>query len=182
MHARFPADDASSQRQPLLPEILRLLLTPVPLFLLQPILGSIGAHVARARPELFARLGPHARKCYLIDPVDLPFGLALAPDPDNPVLWAYRRGQPPRHDACISGAFIDLFGMIDGALDGDALFFTRALRITGDTEAVVTLRNALDDLDGSIVDDVGGALGIFAKPAGLAIAALRALQARSRNA
>ena len=49
--------------------------------------------------------------------------------------------------------------MVDGHLDGDALFFSRELIVEGDTEAVVVLRNALDDLDGSIADDVAAFYG-----------------------
>lgn len=52
-----------------------------------------------------------------------------------------------------------LLGMIDGRYDGDALFFTRDLCVEGDTEAVVCLRNALDDVDGSIADDVASFFG-----------------------
>lgn len=49
--------------------------------------------------------------------------------------------------------------MIDGRYDGDALFFTRDLSVEGDTEAVVCLRNALDDVEGSIADDVAAFFG-----------------------
>lgn len=38
-------------------------------------------------------------------------------------------------------------------------FFSRDLIVEGDTEAVVCLRNALDDLDGSITDDVARFFG-----------------------
>ncbi|TAK47040.1 MAG: sterol-binding protein [Xanthobacteraceae bacterium] len=154
---------------------------PIPLMLVQPILATIGSRVASGRPELFERLGHHAQKCFVIDPIDLPFVLALRPVPEAPKLTAHRRSDLPAHDACIAGSFINLFDMIDGALDGDALFFSRDLRITGDIEAAVALRNALDDLDGSIFDDVGTAFGPFSKPAALAIAGLRSLRGRSRS-
>ncbi|NEW89604.1 sterol-binding protein, partial [Rhodopseudomonas sp. WA056] len=36
-------------------------------------------------------------------------------------------------------------GMTDGSYDGDALFFSRDIEIDGDMEAVVALRNAIDD-------------------------------------
>jgi predicted lipid carrier protein YhbT len=68
--------------------------------------------------------------------------------------------------------------MIDGSLDGDALFFSRDLRISGDTEAVVTLRNALDDLDGSVVDTV---LRSFGPLSGIAALALGAIRERSKR-
>jgi predicted lipid carrier protein YhbT len=165
-----------------LPGIVNLLLTPLPLFALQPLLKPIAVHVARTQPQLFTRLGPHAGKRFLIDPLDLPFGLALMPDSEKPLLQGYRREQPPAHDARIAGAFLDLFGLIDGSADGDALFFSRELQITGDTEAVVALRNALDDMEGSLMDIVGGAFGPLSKPASLAIDGLRAIRARNAHA
>ena len=156
-----------------------MLLTPIPLFVLQPILTRMAAHVARTRPELFARLGPHVSKRFLIDPVDLPFVLVLIPDAARPSLNAYRRAQKPPHDAAIAGTFLDLLDMIDGSLDGDALFFSRDLRVSGDTEAVVALRNALDDFEGNVVDSFAGAFGLLSAPATLAISALRAIRSRS---
>lgn len=155
---------------------------PVPLAVIQPILGHIASHVAQARPELFARLGPHAGKRFLIDPIDLPFVLVLSPEVDRPNLQAYRRYENPAHDAGIAGKFFNLLDMIDGTLDGDALFFSRDLRVTGDTEAVVALRNALDDFEGSALDSAVGALGPLAKPAALAVSAMRAIRSRRRHA
>ncbi len=63
--------------------------------------------------------------------------------------------------------------MIDGSLDGDALFFSRALRVTGDTEAVVALRNALDDFEGSALESVVGSFGLLTTPAMLALSLWR---------
>jgi predicted lipid carrier protein YhbT len=146
------------------------LLAPVPLPVLQPLLRRIARRAAMQRPELFERLGPHKDKRYIIDPVNMPFILLLCPDPRRPRLRAYRRGHAPGHDARIAGTFLTLLNMIDGHLDGDALFFTRDLTVEGDTEAVVVLRNSLDDLDGSIADDIAASFGL---PARLALGALR---------
>ena len=44
-------------------------------------------------------------------------------------------------------------------MDGDALFFSRDLMIEGDTEAVVCLRNALDDMDSNVIDEAAKAFG-----------------------
>jgi predicted lipid carrier protein YhbT len=159
----------------------RLLLAAMPLVLLQPILGHIAAHVADSRPELFARLGVHASKRFLIDPSDLPFVLVLGPNPARPQLRAYRRSEQPRHDAAIAGMFLNLLDLIDGSLDGDAQFFSRDLRVSGDVEAVVALRNALDDCEGGALDSVVAALGPLSKPAALVVSALRASRARSRH-
>jgi predicted lipid carrier protein YhbT len=157
----------------LLQQLPSLLLAPVPLALLQPILNRVAARVALDRPELFARLGPHADKRFLIDPTDLPFVLVLRPERERPRLTAHRRGERQRHDAAIAGSFMTLLEMIDGSRDGDAMFFSRDLKVAGDTEAVVALRNALDDCEGSALDSVVAGLGPLSVPAALALSAIR---------
>ena len=157
------------------------LLRFLPLPLLQPILTLISTQVARAQPDVFARLGPHALKSFVIDPTDFPFVLVLKPRPDAPSLSARRRGDVPHSDACIAGSFLDLFDLIDGSLDGDALFFSRKLRVTGDTEAVVALRNALDDVDGGLVASVTRAFGPLSGLATMTVSHFRALGGRGKN-
>ena len=153
------------------------LMPPPPLFLLQPLLARVVRRVAALHPALFDRLGPHARDRFLLDVGGLPFLLLLVPDPAAPRLQALRRAGPvPPHEARIAGRFLDLLGLIDGGADGDALFFSRDLDISGDTEAVVCLRNALDDVEGSIAEDVAG---IFGPPGRLALASLRRAQDRA---
>lgn len=147
-----------------------LRLAPVPLFLLQPLLGRIVRKIAARRPEIFGRIGPHTHKRFQIDPVNLPFVLMLYPDPAAPRLRAVRRHNAPAHDARIAGSLLTLLAVADGRLDGDALFFTRELMIEGDTEAAVCLRNALDDLEGSIADDIAD---MFGPPGRAGLALLR---------
>lgn len=161
--------------------IPRLLLSPIPLFAIQPILNTIASHVARSRPDLFARLGPHLNKRFLIDPVELPFVLVLIPNPAAPHLQAFRRHQRPQHDASITGTFFKLFEMMEGTSDGDALFFNRDLIITGDIEAIVSLRNALDDFDGNVADSALEVLGPLSRPAAVVISMLRASNAGGRR-
>lgn len=115
--------------------------------------------IAVLHPDLFARLGPWTQAGFLIDPVNLPFALFLRPDPAAPVLRAVSRHEPPAHEAAIAGRFLDLLRLVDGAEDGDALFFSRELTITGNTEAVVCLRNALDDVEGSVAQDAADLFG-----------------------
>ncbi|QQG37286.1 MAG: SCP2 sterol-binding domain-containing protein [Micavibrio aeruginosavorus] len=152
----------------------RRLLAPLPLPLLQPILSRVIRKTAENRPELFGRLGIHQNKTYLVDPTNMPFVFLLTPDSSQPRLRACRRGRhAPSYDARIAGTFLTLLNMIDGSLDGDALFFTRDLIVEGDTEAVVVLRNALDDLDGSIVDDLADQFGPLGRAA---VSALRRIR------
>jgi len=101
--------------------------------------------------------------------------LVLKPRPEAPSLSAWRRNDAPFSHARIAGTFLNLFDLIDGSLDGDALFFSRKLRVTGDTEAVVALRNALDDVDGGVVESITRAFGPLAPVATMTVSHLRRL-------
>lgn len=147
----------------------------LPLPLLRLGLGAVARRLARLRPDLFARMGAHARKRFLIDPADLPLVFLMVPDTTAPQLSAYAREDCPAHDGAISGRFLDLLDLIDGEQDGDALFFNRVLSVTGDVEAVVAMRNALDDFDGDLVREI---LGVFGPLAGAGAAALSFLRNR----
>lgn len=131
----------------------------LPLFLLQPLCARVVRTVARNHPEMFARLGAHQTSRFLIEPSDLPFALYLRPNARNPVLQILPRRANPAHEARIAAPFLQLLRLIDGELDGDALFFSRELRVSGDTEAVVSLRNAIDDMDSSLAASAADAFG-----------------------
>lgn len=165
--------EAASPTKPPFQDLPHHIFAPVPLPFLQPLLRRIIKRAARTRPELFNRLGLHKDKRYLIDPLNMPFVFLLSPDSQKPELRAYRRPVKIAYDSRIAGTFLTLLDMVDGRLDGDALFFTRDLIIEGDTEAVVVLRNALDDLEGSIADDIAATFGA---PARMALSALRRIR------
>lgn len=135
-----------------------------PLFLLQPVLQRIVRHVVKQHPELFERLEHGAQKTFLIDAKGIPFLLLLKPDPLNPSLVARSRHDEIQYDVLVSGKFATLLRMIDSQTDSDALFFNRDILITGDTEAIVLLRNALDDMETTLADDVAQAFGPLARP------------------
>ena len=150
---------------PTLPPAVRILLRPLPLLPLQLVLGRMVTHLGRHRPGIFTRLGTHADKVYLIDATDLPFAFRLRPQPERPVLEVCRREKAGTWQVRIAGPLAALLGMIHGSLDGDALFFSRDLYVEGDTEAVLALRNALDDAEIDLLSEVTAALG----PAGPAV-------------
>lgn len=156
-----------------LPKIVGILTAPLPLFPVQPILRRMVLEVTRKRPELFERLGPHIHSTYVIDVAEMPFVLRLRPDPDAPGLSAHRRTEQINADARITGPFAALFDVMDGAADSDALFFSRDISISGNTEAAVCLRSALDDLDGSIVEDLIQMSGPLYAPLRFALTRLR---------
>ncbi|HMA13707.1 MAG: ubiquinone anaerobic biosynthesis accessory factor UbiT, partial [Bacteroidota bacterium] len=114
---------------------------------------------ARRHREVFARLGRHAAQTYLIDPLDLPFAFRLRPRPARPTLEVLHRPVARGWDARIAGRLSALLGMVHGTLDGDALFFSRDLVVEGDVEAVLALRNALDDAEVDLVSELLAVLG-----------------------
>lgn len=138
--------------------------------LVQPLLSRVVRRIAAHHPSLFARLGLHQGTNFLIDPVDLPFALHLRPDPAALLFRAVPRDAAPQAGATIRGRFMLLLELIDSEEDGDAAFFSRDLEVSGDTEAVVRLRNALDDVDGSIAEE---AAALFGPPGRAILARLR---------
>ena len=71
-----------------------------------------------------------------------------------------------------------LIELLEGRVDGDALFFSRDLAIEGDTEVVLMLRNAVDSEVIDVLDDL---TSVFGPLAGLARkAAVGALSVFSR--
>ncbi len=140
---------------PTLPPIVALAIRPLPLAPLQPLLALLVHRIRQHHPGIFERLDGHAEKRFGIDPTDLPFAFVLEPKRLRPRLVAVRT-LPAGLDVRIGGSFACLTGLIDGDLDGDALFFSRDVVIEGDIEAVLALRNAIDDAQ---VDMLGEALG-----------------------
>ncbi len=125
----------------------------LPLLPLEIIVRRLLANAMAARPSLAERLGEHAGCTFVIDPVDCPFVFLMMPGKGRSELRVRRRAEAQEHDARIAAPLVVLLGMIDGTYDGDALFFSRDLIIEGDTEAVLALRNAIEnaDLDPSTV-------------------------------
>ncbi|WP_221930910.1 SCP2 domain-containing protein [Telmatospirillum sp. J64-1] len=115
--------------------------------------------VGRRQPGLFARLGVHAEKSFLLDVTDLPFVFRLEPRRDRPHIEPRRREDAGAWDARIAGTLSALLGLVHGAADGDALFFSRDIVIEGDMEAVLALRNALDDAELDLSVEAAAAFG-----------------------
>lgn len=146
---------------PVLPRAVSLSLRPMPRAALrmggQMLLDSI----LRRHPSLLRRLGIYRDRTVLIDPTDLPFLFRLVLGPGRPHLDVLPRRKAIAGQATIRGPLAALLGLVHGAYDGDALFFSRDLTIEGDTEAVVALRNAIDDAELDLVAEMARLLGPF---------------------
>lgn len=119
----------------------------LPLFPLEISLRRLMLNALAARPGIMSRLGIHASRTFAIDPTDCPFTFILSFPKGKPSLRLVPSLASERYDARIAAPLIVLVGMLDGTYDGDALFFSRDLVIDGDTEAVLALRNAIEDAE-----------------------------------
>ena len=153
---------------------------PLPLPLLQPFLSKIFTVLIHRHPGLFERLSDLTDPTFLIDPVDLPLAFVLDATPEHPSLTAGRKANKDVA-AVIRGPLLTLIDLMEGRLDGDALFFSRALKIEGDTEAVVALRNAIDDAGINLTNDILESFGPFAPPARQALGLGGRIYARLRD-
>lgn len=140
-------------------------LEPLPLAPLTLLVRRLLAALSDRHPQMFARLGASATKTFLIDPIDLPFVFILRPDAARPSAEAVRHGRGRHADARIVAPLAVLIGLVQGAYDGDAMFFSRDLMIEGDVEAVLALRNAIDDAEIDLIAAVTGMLGPLRGPA-----------------
>ncbi len=146
---------------PQLPALLTSVMRLLPTQPLELALGRLVTSITKRHPDLFDRLGPHTSKVIGIAPTDVPVAFVLMPDAVSPRLEVWREGAAPVCDALIVGPVFALADLAEGRLDGDALFFSRDIRIEGDVEAVLALRNALDGEGLDLVREAVAPLGML---------------------
>src|SRR5690606_28686340 len=147
---------------PQLPALLTSAMRLLPTQPLELALDRLTKSIAQRHPALFDRLGEHSHKAIGIAPTDVPVIFVLMPDREAPRVEVKRTDSAPACDASIVGPLFALVDMAEGRLDGDALFFSRDIRIEGDVEAVLALRNALDGEGLDLIREATAPLGILA--------------------
>ncbi len=136
--------------------------------------------IGRSQPRLFANLTA-APPCTIgIEPTDVPHRFVLRYGGAPPSL-SLGRGTPGPVDACVKGPLAALVAMLEGRLDGDALFFSRAIAITGDSNAVVTLRNLVDRDGIDVLAAATAVFGPFDRPARAAVRVIERHLALARD-
>jgi O2-independent ubiquinone biosynthesis accessory factor UbiT len=145
-----------------LPSAIPKLLKPIPVPLAERAGQLAFTRVLDRHPALLDRLGEFANKTYCFAPIDLPFEFAVTPR--SAKVRAAHRGRILRYDTRISGPVVLLLALAEGRLDGDAEFFARQLSIDGDMEAVLALRNAIENDTVDFVRDFAPARGPLRGP------------------
>jgi predicted lipid carrier protein YhbT len=161
---------ASPGQLPTIPPLVALAMRPLPLLPLQLVLGGVLQRIHRRNPAIFDRLGRHARARFGIRPIDLPFAFVVEAKPPR---LSVVRELPKGLDARISASLANLLALLEGRVDGDALMFSRELVIEGDVEAVLALRNAIDDAQLDLAAELSSLFGPLGVPARRAFEAAR---------
>ena len=144
----------------------------------QPALAQALRTMRRRHPNVFSRLEDLGEAEFLVDPVDLPVHFRLRPAGHAPALTLHRGPPAPGWTAALRAPIATLLALLQGRCDGDAAFFGRDLVVEGDMAAALTLRNALDNAEVRLPDDLLAALGPLARPAASAAARLVPAAAR----
>lgn len=152
----------SSGRLPAVPSLVAVAMRPLPLLPLQLVLAGFLQRIWRRNPTIFERLGEHSRARFGIKPTDLPFAFVVEAAPPR---LSVVRDLPRYLDARISASLANLLALLEGKVDGDALMFSRELVIDGDIEAVLALRNAIDDAQLDLVAELSSLFGPMGEPA-----------------
>jgi predicted lipid carrier protein YhbT len=139
------------------PRLFSGLLRPIPLPLIQRLATHCLTRFINQHPDAVARLDVLDGQKLAIFPDDLPH-IFILEFKNNSLTLNLCKSIPEdeTYDAHLFGSIHDLILLLEGAVDGDALFFKRQLRIEGDMELVLTLRNALDGADINFMDLLGG--------------------------
>jgi predicted lipid carrier protein YhbT len=155
---------------PILPAVAASFLARlVPPMLMRPAFAFVMGVMRWRHPGVFGRLGPAAGALVVIEPTDLPVSFALELRPAGPVLRLATNRDRGQATATVRGPLAILIALVEGRVDGDALFFSRELAIAGDTEPVVALRNALDGEEIDLIEDILAPLGPLSGPAARAL-------------
>lgn len=167
-----PAEAVPPMHLPRLPALPARAIAFMPLAPLSVALSRFAQRLATRHPSMIRRLGVHARARFVLEPDDLPVVMTLEPRGGRPLVHLSRRALTG--DARIRGPLSALLGLVHGAYDGDALFFSRDLAIEGDTAAVLALRNAIDDAE----LDLAAEAALLAGPLGASLTRLIAVAER----
>ncbi len=184
MIEQSPQRQSSGAIQPPFSPILlaSLALRPLPVKLFTPIAAHILRRIEILYPEIFDRLEGLGHCVFSIVPTDFHCHFVISLDHGKPKIDVLpKEDSSIVADATISGPLLCLINLLEGQVDGDALFFSRELTVEGDTEAVLTLRNAVDSADISLDHILASQAGPAAPAARQILGKVSSLMARAQQ-
>ena len=140
--------------------LARVLLRALPTPLLQRMIDGLMRKMQSRHPRLFKNLERLDTASVCFEPSDVPHRFFLTFGRKEASLTVVN-SKTTACDACIKGNLQALLDMLEGRLDGDKLFFSRDIEISGKTDVVVALRNTLDREEIDLLEDVASLFGPF---------------------
>src|SRR5690606_34830255 len=104
----------------ILPRALSMPIDHAPLLLIQQGTELVFNQMLRQHPNLFDRLGSHAEKSFRFTPADLNLSFLIVPARRS--ITVSRKSANMRADASASGPLLTLLALLEGRIDGDAMF------------------------------------------------------------
>ena len=117
----------------------------------------------RHHPELFAGVQALPPTTLVIETTDLPHRFVLRFG-EKPLSISLLHGTLEA-DAELKGSLAAMIALLEGRVDSDVLFFTRELAVTGNSAAVVALRNTLERDDIDLLEEAASVAGPLHRPA-----------------
>lgn len=157
----------------------------VPRHIVERVTDIVWARMESRHPNLLKNLEKIPASLVLIDPDDIPFVFSLDLGVRPVTFSLFQEGFSDNErepTAVIRGNLEALVNMLEGHADGDALFFSRDIQITGDTSVIIALRNTLDREEISLLGEIISLCGPFAEPAKHAINIADKLASRVKRA
>jgi len=134
----------SFRRDYRVPDLVSSVLRPLPLLPLEIFLQQLTSSIVLRHPDMLQRIDRPGPLRFGIDPVDVPFAMEITLRDGSARVRLMRSLDGRLIQARITGTLAALMSLVDGEVDGDALFFSREIAVAGDISAVLALRNAVD--------------------------------------
>ncbi|MDC7684435.1 SCP2 sterol-binding domain-containing protein [Asticcacaulis sp. BYS171W] len=125
-------------------QLFGILLSQVPRSLLERLASELETLLALRHPGLSDRLGEAEGRSYRFVLKDFPIDALAKVEKSRLRIGLLDKSAVAGEDVRVSGRLAALFELLQGERDGDALFFTRDIETSGNTEALLVLRNALE--------------------------------------
>ncbi|WP_417462584.1 ubiquinone anaerobic biosynthesis accessory factor UbiT [Kordiimonas sp.] len=110
-------------------------------------LQAVVDRITSSHPDAFSRLHLTPGTLYRIAATDVGIAFMVIANPGGFRVKTAPASHPARAHVSIEAPISALIALLEGKSDGDALFFARNIQVTGDTEALLMLRNAIDSVE-----------------------------------
>ncbi len=149
--------------RPSAPYAAGLSLIPAPI--LARLVTLLTRAMRRRHPGLVAAFGRLDPAVMHVAPTDLPHRFVISFGGGRLDVRVLRAANPPPADATIRGSLMALTDLLEGRSDGDSMFFSRDIEITGSTAVAVAVRNTLDREEIVLREEIAALFGPFGHPA-----------------